>query len=104
MSEAIDDLFDEIHNNLRNDRRKMEKFWDALDELDQEDAAARLAFLEPASKLGEALSRNSSQLLELAKVRIKSVGTDEGDGPMSGDEVEDVFNEIGSALGDQTRV
>lgn len=97
-----EELFSEIHNNIKNDRRRLEDFCDAIKKVEvaEQDPMAKIALTDNLTQLVDSLTRSNAQLVELLKVKVKKelvTISHTSDGLLSKD-ANDVFNEIGDGF------
>lgn len=100
MPKQSEDLIDEAHGNLSEDRGKIKEFTDLLNKAisvgEDVDPLAKIALAESFARLTGELTKNTSLLIELAKLRAKKEvlakgkndGFDEGEADTMFDEIE----------------
>ncbi len=100
-AKTFEELVEEIHENAVRDRKRLESYVDQVgrphENLDPEVAAA---LAESMVDISEALTRNNAQLVEVAKILMKKKLSTKNDDDFSGDEADEVFEEIEDELED----
>lgn len=103
-----EELIDEIINNARRDRKRLEAVADGLangfarvptsgeDEIDDHfDSEVAAAFAEEISKISDSLSKVNQQLVEIVKSERKnSVPDDASPKKLTPDQIDGVYDEI----------
>jgi len=99
MAKQSEDLIDEAHDNLKEDRAKIKEFTDLLNKAvsvgEDIDPLAKISLSEQFARLTGELTKNNSLLIELAKLRAKkeTVKDKKNDG-FDEDEADTMFDEI----------
>ena len=91
-----DDLFDEIHCNARNDRKRLESLCESIMRLADSSGVDAALLAESLSRLSDGLTKSNAQLVELAKILTKKEiisSATKGD-----DESDNLFDEIGDGF------
>jgi hypothetical protein len=86
IDETFEELLDEIKENARRDRKRLEKVCDNL-----MDAGGDA---EEISMISDSLTKSNAQLLELAKLKAKAFSDNNEEETFSQDEQELLFNDI----------
>lgn len=91
-----DELLQEILDNARSDREKLQDAYDSLmSAVSEADPLQQAAIIEPVVMVADALTKNNSQLIELAKIRVKKdLLSSSNSNDLSDVEVNDVLDEI----------
>lgn len=75
MAKQSEDLIDEAHGNLKEDREKLKEFAELLNKAlsigEALDPLAKIGLTEQFARLSGELTKNNSLLIELAKLRAK---------------------------------
>ena len=87
-----DDLLSEIRDNLRVDREKLTKIFDKITEEVEESLHPEL--IEGFTSVSEVLTKNTAQMIELAKLHVKKSLIKDGDDRPSDVEADSLFNTI----------
>jgi hypothetical protein len=99
VSKQSEDLIDEAHGNLGEDRAKIKEFTELLNKAisvgEDVDPLAKIALAESFARLTGELTKNNSLLIELAKLRAKKESVTKGKGEgFDEDEADTMFDEI----------
>jgi hypothetical protein len=86
IDESFEELLDEIKENARRDRKRLEKVCD--------DLLAAGGNAEEISMVSDSLTKSNAQLLELAKLKAKKADESETDESFSQGEQDELFNDI----------
>lgn len=95
-----DDMLTEIHENIKNDRLKLEECFNDIKAIVSADPIAKIEMTENFVRLVDGLTRSNAQLVELAKVKVKKevIALSGAKNGFAKDEIDDVFGEIGDCF------
>ena len=100
-NKTSDDLFDEIHDNVKKDRGSLETFYQRLLVLiNNGDPELMVNASDGVAKLAAELTRNNQQLVEIAKLKLKKDLVNLAEAGIAESDREDLFEELGESLGD----
>jgi hypothetical protein len=91
-----EELIDEAHENLQEDRKRLTDFAELLNKAAAADPTlAPIALAENVAKIADCLTRQNAQIVELAKLRAKKefIKDPKGEG-FSASEADTMFDEI----------
>lgn len=91
MASTPEELLEEIHENARKDRKRLEKFCDAMEKFIDLEPVLVPDVAEGVSRLSDCLTRCNSQLVEVMKIISKKK-------PETEKEVDGLFDEIGDGF------
>jgi len=102
VSKKSDDYVDEASGNIKTDREKLEELYKQLLDICKTDPLALLSAGEPLVKIVDSLTKQNSQVIELAKIKQKSEMTrskSKGESGFDEEEEEEVWNEFDARNG-----
>lgn len=93
-----DQLIELILENAKKDRKKLETVCDALLKIGSvgefQDPEAQASVAIPMAKVAEALTKNNAQLVELVKIKVRSVPKKEEE--FSDDDLAEAYEQLNS--------
>jgi len=92
MGKAVDELFEDIYNNVKEDREMLRSAVTTLLEAAGDESIALASVSEAVAKMVDSMTKANSQLVELAKIKSRREAADSDD--FSENEAEEVFSEI----------
>lgn len=101
MKENSDKLFEEIHENVKKDRTRLEAFYERLlMVVNNGDPELMVEASEGVAKLTAELTRTNQQLVEIAKLKLKKDLVNLASDGIADSDREELFDELGESLGD----
>lgn len=108
MAKQSEDLIDEAHTNLNEDRKAIKKFSELLNKAMtvgggvDVDPITKISLAESFARLTGELNKNNSLLIELAKLRAKKeFAKNPKDEGFDEEETDSMFDEIGGNVQDE---
>lgn len=101
MKQDSEALMEEIHENVRRDRKMLEELCSFLLKIRDVDPVSALEAVEQIARISDSLSKANSQLVELTKIKVKKETDVEVNhnvnSRLSDEEAEGLFDEIGDS-------
>jgi hypothetical protein len=98
VAKQSEELIDEAHVNLKDDRAKIKEFTELLNKAisvgEDVDPLAKISLAESFARLTGELTKNNSLLIELAKLRAKKETLSKGKQGFDEEEADTMFDEI----------
>ena len=89
-----DEFISKAQENIYRDREKLQRLYDDLERLKDADPVAVQIISSDLVKIADSLTKQTAQLVELAKLKQKAEGVRQTEDELSSEDYEELYNAI----------